>query len=107
MRLVRMAWFALMLTLAWSLVDLAVRRRQRPPLADNPAAKRALKVRALSAGVSLVVVGVDLGLLVMAGMGIETALLVAGAFLIILIGLVITGILIASLRRRRRAAGSV
>jgi hypothetical protein len=97
---------ALGLTLAWSLVDLVVRRRQRPPFADNATAKRALKVRALSAGVTFVVVGVDLGLLVMAGMGIKTALLVAGAFVIILIGLLITGILIASLRRRCRAAGS-
>src|SRR2546425_10536275 len=50
---------ALGLTLAWSLVDLVVRRQQRPPFADNAAAKRALKIRALSAAGTLGVVGGD------------------------------------------------
>lgn len=89
------------LTLAWSLADLVLRRHQRPPFADAQAAKQALTVRVLSATVMLIIVGVDLTLLVSAGMASKTALLVGGAFLVACIGLAIVVIIIVSLRRRR------
>lgn len=95
---------ALGLTFAWSLADLILRRRQRPPFADAPTARRALTLRALSAAVTLIIVGVDLALLVSAGLAIKTALLLGGAFFLVWIGLAIVVIIVVTLRRRLRGA---
>jgi hypothetical protein len=54
----------------------------------------------------LIIVGIDLGLLVMAGLAIKTALLIGGTLLVVWIGLVIA-VLMVALRRRRRPAGRV
>jgi hypothetical protein len=98
---------ALGLTFAWGLADLVLLRRgQRPPFTNRVAAKRALTVRAFSGAVMLIIVGVDLGLLVMAGLAIKTALLIGGTLLVVWIGLVIA-VLMVALRRRRRPAGRV
>jgi hypothetical protein len=93
---------ALCLTLAWGVADsVLLRRRARPPFADKAAAKRALIIRAFSGVVALVILGVDLGLLVTAGLAIKTALLIGAAFLIVWLVLVVAVFSIISLRRRR------
>lgn len=64
----------LAITFAWGLGDAVLLRRvARPPFADRAAAMRGLRARAVLAVISLLIVAVDLGLLVTAGMAIGTA----------------------------------
>ena len=93
---------ALCLTLVWGVADsVLLRRRARPPFADGSAVKRALIIRGLSGLVALVILGVDLGLLVTAGLAIKTALLIGAAFLIVWLVLVGSVFSILIVRRQR------
>ena len=94
---------ALALTFVWGLVDLVIYRRlQRAPFTDKAGAKRAITIHAASVAMTVIILAVDLGLLVMAGLAIKTAIMFGGAILAVWMGLVIVALIIVGLRRHPR-----